>query len=713
MRKTLLALLAIAILTAPATAQQPVSQSGRWFTEPTNVVRTGATTTLNALFQTATLDTTGAEYLVAEFDTSGSFNGRVDFTRTATGITSDQHFFGAYNLRNIFAIQTGNAGPDVWTFGGQNYTNPILALAIPPGTATATVTVTIYTSGSMTVTLRAVHSVQPIAQMPIVATNQIYPVYLTALGGQEIDGTARPVQTNNGQLRVEVTSTALNGAAARDRTAANDPSATRLTDGTNFYKATTPSDTQPVSAASLPLPTGAATSAKQGDGSQLTRIADAVNPTITATVKGGGTTASGADKSLVVAINPQSNFVSQGNPNLAANAWFTAVTDGTNTAAVKAASTAAAATDPALVVAVSPNNAVAVTGTFWQATQPVSSTQLPAALAANGGLKIEGVASGTPVPISGSIANTAFTANAGTNLNTSALALDATLTGGTQQTKITDGTNLATVKAASTAAAAADKALVVAVSPNNGLALDATLTGGTAQAKITDGTNVATVKAASTAAAAADKAVVVAISPNNVAAVSLATVPTHSVDSITTAIVPGTAATNLGKAEDAGHTSGDTGVMTLGVRKDTATQQTSTDADYGAFSMDAYGAQFTRVDHPNRIRCTVATSTAIVITAVGGSCVAPGAGLSIYITDIQFSASAAGIAADAFPTLKYGTGGTCGTGTTVFWGALTAAAIRTSDNFNTPLKIPANNEVCWITTTAGSKFIVISGFIAP
>lgn len=40
-------------------------------------------------------------------------------------------------------------------------------------------------------------------------------------------------------------------------------------------------------------------------------------------------------------------------------------------------------------------------------------------------------------------------------------ALDATLTGGTQQTKITDGTNVATVKAASTLPAATDKAVVV------------------------------------------------------------------------------------------------------------------------------------------------------------------------------------------------------------------------------------------------------------
>src|SRR5207302_11497610 len=51
----------------------------------------------------------------------------------------------------------------------------------------------------------------------------------------------------------------------------------------------------------------------------------------------------------------------------------------------------------------------------------------------------------TTQPVSGTV-----TANAGTNLNTSALALDATLTGGTQKTKLVDsaGTNLATISAA-------------------------------------------------------------------------------------------------------------------------------------------------------------------------------------------------------------------------------------------------------------------------
>jgi len=54
-------------------------------------------------------------------------------------------------------------------------------------------------------------------------------------------------------------------------------------------------------------------------------------------------------------------------------------------------------------------------------------------------------------------------------------------------------------------------------------------------------------------------------------------------------IVPGTAATNLGKAEDAAHTSGDVGVMSLAVRKDTAGSFGDTDGDYVPLQTDANG----------------------------------------------------------------------------------------------------------------------------
>lgn len=47
-----------------------------------------------------------------------------------------------------------------------------------------------------------------------------------------------------------------------------------------------------------------------------------------------------------------------------------------------------------------------------------------------------------------------------------------------------------------------------------------------------------------------------------------------------TSLIPGVAATHLGKAEDAAHTSGDTGVQTLEVRKDVAGSSGSTDGDY-------------------------------------------------------------------------------------------------------------------------------------
>jgi hypothetical protein len=112
-------------------------------------------------------------------------------------------------------------------------------------------------------------------------------------------------------------------------------------------------------------------------------------------------------------------------------------------------------------------------------------------------------------------------------------------------------------------------------------------------------------------------------------------------------------------------------------------------------------------------RCVVTVSTATTIQAVGGQCVAPAPGQSLYVTDLMFSTSAAGIAADAFPTLKYGTGGTCGTGTVIFWGVVTAGAFATPVHLTTPYRLPPANEICWICSTAGSKFLVISGFIAP
>lgn len=53
-------------------------------------------------------------------------------------------------------------------------------------------------------------------------------------------------------------------------------------------------------------------------------------------------------------------------------------------------------------------------------------------------------------------------------------------------------------------------------------------------------------------------------------------------------VTPGTAATSLGKAEDAAHSSGDVGVMALGVRKD-ADGAFGADLDYGPLQLDDNG----------------------------------------------------------------------------------------------------------------------------
>lgn len=62
-----------------------------------------------------------------------------------------------------------------------------------------------------------------------------------------------------------------------------------------------------------------------------------------------------------------------------------------------------------------------------------------------------------------------------------------------------------------------------------------------------------------------------------------------SIASVTTSITPGTGATNLGKAEDSAHTTGDVGVLALGVRQDADTSPVSASGDYHAPIFDNAG----------------------------------------------------------------------------------------------------------------------------
>jgi len=110
---------------------------------------------------------------------------------------------------------------------------------------------------------------------------------------------------------------------------------------------------------------------------------------------------------------------------------------------------------------------------------------------------------------------------------------------------------------------------------------------------------------------------------NIAAAQTLATVTTvGTVTTLTgtTSLTPGVAATNLGKAEDAAHTSGDTGVAVWGVRNDNAaTTLTSANGDYSPFATDGTGTTFTRNSPANTAALTTVTSSATSTTLLAAN----------------------------------------------------------------------------------------------
>jgi hypothetical protein len=85
---------------------------------------------------------------------------------------------------------------------------------------------------------------------------------------------------------------------------------------------------------------------------------------------------------------------------------------------------------------------------------------------------------------------------------------------------------------------------------------------------------------------------------------------TVAVSSISTSVTPGVAAANLGKAEDAAHASGDTGVFALGVRNDgAATAFASANGDYTPIGTDNQGRIYVVQKAPTATLSNVSTST--------------------------------------------------------------------------------------------------------
>jgi hypothetical protein len=217
---------------------------------------------------------------------------------------------------------------------------------------------------------------------------------------------------------------------------------------------------------------------------------------------------------------------------------------------------------------------------------------------------------------------------------------------------------------------------------------------------------------------------------------------------VNAAITAGSTATDLGKAEDAAHASGDVGVMMLTVRKDTAAATAGSDGDYqppitdangrlhvlpagnvahdgvdsgspikvGAYAVNAEPTAVANGDRVNLIADLVgklitlpyanpenfvsgAITTAMTGTTSTSLVGAPGAGLRNYITTIIVSNAHATVGTDVI--IQDGSGGT--TLLTIPAAAVYGGAVI---NLPVPLRQPTANTALFcanVTTGASTK----------
>lgn len=334
--------------------------------------------------------------------------------------------------------------------------------------------------------------------------------------GQKTMANSIPVTVSSDQSALAITASSLplpTGAAtettlaaintkipsspAAEHTTAASPSSARLSDGAAFYKATTPSDTQPISAASLPLPAGAATSAAQGTGNVSLASIDAKT-------LGAGQAAMLSSSPVVIAYDQSAipvsgTFYPATQPVSAVSLPLpTGAATETTLAGIKTGTDKIPAS-PSVdrTTAAAPNAARLSDGSaFYKATtpsdtQPVSAASLPLPTGAATSAKqpslgtagtpsadvitVQGVSSMTALKVDGSAVTQPISGTVTSNIGTTnGLALDATLTGGTQKA-INRGAAKGTTTAAdvtSTNQSADRQALDVQIRTSTGAAVD-------------------------------------------------------------------------------------------------------------------------------------------------------------------------------------------------------------------------------------------------
>lgn len=202
----------------------------------------------------------------------------------------------------------------------------------------------------------------------------------------------------------------------------------------------------------------------------------------------------------------------------------------------------------------------------------------------------------------------------------------------------------------------------------------------------------------------------IAAGDNNIGNVDLASaIPagTNNIGDVDVlSIVPGSGATNLGKAEDGGHTSGDVGVMALGVRNDTPNVAIAgTDLDYAPIATSKTGAVYVMSSEEdfavlgsNKVNKTFNLTGAQTDAIIWS----PAAGKRWYITDIHYVVSAAA-------TVTFEDDLVAGDAVVGIGGAY-AANSGLSRSFKTPVFSNEDAADLLLTTTAGNIQGIVTGY---
>ena len=368
----------------------------------------------------------------------------------------------------------------------------------------------------------------------------------------------------------------------------------------------------PISAASLPLPAGAATSALQS--TQDTSINSLLKPASTL----AAVTTVGAVTAITNALPTGANVIGQvtanagTNLNTSALALDATLTGGTQKAIARGAATGTtvaaditsnpvdANTQALHVNLAGVNSTVPVTGTFFQATQPVSaaSLPLPAGAATEATLAARIPANGQAL----------MAASVPVTLASNQSALPVTLTSTTITGTVTADTELPAAAALADATANPTTPLVgAALETFNGTTWDRAR-GDTANGLDVDVTRLPALVAG---AAIVGKVGIDQTTPGTTNLVALSAETTKVIGTVNqgtspwvtslasttiTSVTPGTAATNLGKAVDSVAGATDTGVASLVVRDDALTTLTPIDGDYVNERANARGASWVAIE---------------------------------------------------------------------------------------------------------------------